>query len=329
MAETKPRVLIVDDDVQLLAALGRLLSRKGFDVDVAAGGDAGIAQLTNCPFDIIITDIKMPHIDGHEVLRAAKRRCPDAEVVMLTGYGTVESAVQAMRDGAFDYLTKPPEPDELLITLDRIIKFKGIVRENIELKAALAERSGAFGMIGTHPTMRAIYDLIEAVARRDTTVLICGESGTGKELVARAIHDRSARAKGPFVVVNCAALAGELLENELFGHEKGAFTDATERSLGKFEAADGGTLFLDEIGATTPTLQQKLLRFLQDRCFERVGAVETISVDVRVVAATNSDLQALMAAGQFREDLYYRLNVVRIDVPPLRDRRSDIPALVH
>jgi DNA-binding NtrC family response regulator len=329
MGDAKPRVLIVDDDVQLLAALGRLLSHKGYAVDVADGGDAGIQQLADCPYDIIITDIKMPHIDGHEVLRAARRRCPNAEVVMLTGYGTVESAVQAMREGAFDYLTKPPEPDELLITLGRILDFKGLVRENIELKEALAKRPAAFGMVGSHPKMRAVYDLIEAVSRRDTTVLICGESGTGKELVARAIHDRSARASKPFVVVNCAALAGELLENELFGHEKGAFTDATQRRLGKFEAADGGTLFLDEIGATTPTLQQKLLRFLQDRCFERVGAVETLTVDVRVVAATNSDLRAMMASGRFREDLYYRLDVLRIDVPALRERRGDIPALVH
>lgn len=324
-----PSILLVDDDEQLLAALSRLLRRRGYRVDTATGAGAAVPMLSAGRYDIVVSDIRMPEMDGHELLRIARRECPNAEIIMLTGYGTIESAVQAMRDGAFDYLTKPPNPDELLLTLKRIEELRGLRERNLALQRELSGREASAELIGEHPVMVALYDLIRAVAQRDVTALICGESGSGKELIARAIHRGSRRSEGPFVVVNCAALAGELLENELFGHEKGAFTDATERAAGKLEVADGGTVFLDEVGAMGEPLQQRFLRFLEDRRVERLGGTRSIEVDVRVVAATNSDLEEMIAQRRFRDDLYYRLNVVRIDAPPLRDHRSDIPALAH
>lgn len=329
-------VLLVDDDRELLTALGRLLTRRGYQVLTAENGDAAVRRLEEAPVDVVITDIRMPGMDGHELLRHSKRLQPEAEVILLTGYGTVESAVRAMKEGAYDYLAKPPNPEELLILLQRILETKGLRQQNqrlqAQLEAHLREHHGPEvfeGMVGQHPAMREVFQLIEAVAPRTTTVLLVGESGVGKELAARAIHRRSPRRKGPFIVVNCAALPDPLLEAELFGYEPGAFTDARERRIGKFEAAHGGTLFLDEVASMSPLLQQKLLRVLEERMVERLGSHQPIPVDLRIVAATNRDLKAMVRMGAFREDLYYRLNVLTLRIPPLRERRSDIPLLVE
>lgn len=322
----------MDDDVDLLQTLSRLLTRRGYEVVAAENGEAALqtVQETSAqrPLDVIISDIKMPKMDGIELLRQAKAATPDTEVIMLTGYGTVETAVSAMKGGAYDYLTKPPDPDELLLMLKRIMQTRRL-RERHEAMQHELSTAARGEMEGEHPAMQEVYKMIDRVAESDVNVLIVGETGTGKELVAKAIHRRSGRAKYPFVVVNCAAVPHELLEVELFGNERGAFTDARERRYGKFEAAHHGTLFLDEVGTMSLGLQQRLLRVTETKSFERVGGTETIEVDVRIVSATNADLLELVRRRAFREDLYYRLNTVTIHLPPLRERASDIPLLAR
>lgn len=327
------RVLIVDDDVDLLQTLSRLLTRRGYEVVAAENGEAALQTVQEVsakqPFDVIISDVKMPKMDGIELLRQAKAAAPDTEMILLTGYGTIETAVSAMKNGAYDYLTKPPNPDELLLTLKRITETRRLREMNVALRHELSAAVERVGLVGEHPAMRRVYEMIDRVAESDVNVLIVGETGTGKELVARAIHQRSTRAKYPFIVVNCAAMPHELLEVELFGNERGAFTDARERRYGKFEVAHRGTLFLDEVGTMSLGLQQRLLRVTETKSFERVGGTETIEVDVRIVSATNADLLELVKQRTFREDLYYRLNTVTIHLPPLRERASDIPLLAQ
>jgi len=323
------RVLVVEDDATMRGTLVQLLATKGYDVDVASSGIAGAALVEERSYDVVLSDVRMPDLDGLQLLRIVKEVEPRTAVVMLTGYGTIESAVQAIRDGAYHYMTKPFHPEEIFALLHRIEELKGLRQANEELRQQLAERLAGVDMVGTHPSMLRVSQLVEAVAAHDTTVLVTGESGTGKELVARAIHQRSARAERELAIVDCTTLASELLENELFGHEPGAFTDAGEATEGKLQAADGGTVFLDEIGSLDPRLQQKLLRFLQEHQFTKLGSSKPIRVDVRVIAATNADLEAQVQAGQFRQDLYYRLNVLHLHLPPLRERRSDIPALAR
>lgn len=313
----------------MLQMLNRMLGRRGYEVETAEDGAEALEKLEKLPTDVIISDVKMPKMDGLELLKRAKARYPDVELILLTGYGTIESAVDAMKQGAYDYITKPPNPDEILLTIKRITENRQLKDMNRALLRELSASAEDIGMVGDHPTMVEVYRMIERVAATDSTVLIYGESGTGKELVAKAIHARSNRAKYPFVVVNCAAISPELLENELFGHERGAYTDARDKRLGKFEVAHRGTLFMDEIGTMSHALQQRLLRAVEDKSFERVGGTETINVDVRIVAATNADLMGMVRDKTFREDLYYRLDVVRIDLPPLRERPSDIPPLAH
>jgi DNA-binding NtrC family response regulator len=325
------RILIVDDDVDLLQTLSRLLTRRGYEVAAAENGVAALKVLeaSEQPFDVIISDVRMPQMDGMELLRHAKTVAPETEMILLTGYGTIETAVSAMKSGAYDYLTKPPNPDELLLTLERITETRRLREMNEALRRELSAALDHAGMIGEHASMQRVYEMIERVAESDVNVLIVGETGTGKELVAKAIHQRSTRAKHPFIVVNCAAMPHELLEVELFGNERGAYTDARERRYGKFEVAHRGTLFLDEIGTMSLALQQRLLRATETKSFERVGGTETIEVDVRIISATNAELTELVKEKTFREDLYYRLNTVTIPLPPLRDHASDVPLLAQ
>jgi DNA-binding NtrC family response regulator len=323
----KLNVLLVDDDADMLSMLSKLLSRKGYAVETASSGTTALTKLKKSSFEVVISDVRMPKMDGVALLERVKERTPRTAVVLLTGYGTIETAVDAMKKGAYDYITKPPNPDEILLMLEKLKEAQRLIDINEALTRELTGSVEDDGIVGEHPTMQELNKLIERVARSDSTVLIRGESGTGKELVARSIHLHSPRARFPFIVVNCAAMSSELLENELFGHERGAYTDARERRLGKFEVAHRGTIFLDEIGAMSTGLQQSLLRVLQEKSFERVGGTMTVEVDVRVVAATNADMEELVKQRQFRDDLYYRLNVVRIDAPPLRQRLSDVPAL--
>lgn len=320
-------VLLVDDDADMLTMLQRVLTRKGYAVDTAGNGSAALTKMKKKKYDVVISDVRMPKLDGMALLERVKQQSENTAVVLLTGYGTIETAVDAMKKGAYDYITKPPNPDEILLMLEKLSEAKRLVEINEALTRELSGAAGEDGIVGEHPSMVELRRLIERVARADSTVLVRGESGTGKELVARAIHLHSPRARFPFIVVNCAAMSSELLENELFGHERGAYTDARERRLGKFEVAHRGTVFLDEIGAMSVGLQQSLLRVLQEKSFERVGGTHSVEVDVRVVAATNADMEELVRQHQFRDDLYYRLNVVRIDVPPLRERLSDVPLL--
>jgi len=323
----KLNVLLVDDDADMLSMLSKLLSRRGYAVETASSATTALAKLKKSSFEVVISDVRMPKMDGVALLEKVKERTPRTAVVLLTGYGTIETAVNAMKKGAYDYITKPPNPDEILLMLKKLREAQRLMDVNEALARELTGSVDDDGIVGEHPTMQELNKLIERVARADSTVLIRGESGTGKELVARSIHLHSPRARFPFIVVNCAAMSSELLENELFGHERGAYTDARERRLGKFEVAHRGTIFLDEIGAMSTGLQQSLLRVLQEKSFERVGGTMTVEVDVRVVAATNADMEELVKLRQFRDDLYYRLNVVRIDAPPLRHRLSDVPAL--
>ncbi len=280
-------------------------------------------------YDLIVTDLKMPGLDGMQVLKYVQENSPESICIILTGYGTVKNAVEAIKLGAFDYLTKPIKLDEILITLKRAIEYRNLRRENINLKNQLRKKYRFENIIGDNEKMQKIFEVIEKVADSDSTILILGESGTGKELIAKAIHYNSYRREGPFIPVNCAAIPSELLESELFGHEKGAFTNAIRTRIGRFELANGGTIFLDEIGDMSPVLQSKLLRVLQDRQFERIGGIKTIKTDIRVIAATHQDLKLAVEQKRFREDLYYRLNVIPIHLPPLRERKSDIPLLAH
>ena len=321
-------ILIVDDEPNYQIVLAELLKDEGYEVFTADSGTAGLPIVYSTDLDLVISDMKMPGMDGIEFLAKIKEYNRELPVILITAYAEVEKAVEAMRLGAFTYLAKPFSNQQLLASVTKAIEHYGLVREIRRLRAEATPRSGFGGMIGKSPSMRAVYQLIEKVAPAPSSVLITGESGTGKELVARAIHNHSPRKDSPFISVNCAALSEHLLESELFGHEKGAFTDAVVMRKGRFELADTGTLFLDEIGEMPQQLQAKLLRVLQDKSFERVGGAVTQNVDVRILAATNKDLKDEVDKGHFREDLYYRLNVIHIHLTPLRERVDDIPSLV-
>ena len=321
-------ILIVDDEPNYQIILGELLRDEGYEVFTADNGTAALPIIRDTDLDLVLSDMKMPGMDGIELMKKIKEFNRDLPVILITAFAEVEKAVEAMHLGAFTYLAKPFSNEQLLASVRKAIEHYQLVREIKRLRREIVPSSGFEGMIGKNPAMLAVYQLIEKVAPTPSSVLITGESGTGKELVARAIHNLSPRREAPFIPVNCAALSDTLLESELFGHEKGAFTDAVSMRKGRFEMADGGTLFLDEIGEMSPTLQAKLLRILQERSFERVGGNETLAVDVRILAATNRDLKDEVEQGRFREDLYYRLNVIHIHLPPLRERVDDIPALV-
>jgi DNA-binding NtrC family response regulator len=318
----------VDDEVNARTALAELLREEGFEVEMAADAFKALGKHETFEPHVTVTDLKMPGMDGIELVTKLRAADELAEVIVMTAFGDVDTAVAAMRAGAADYLTKPLNFDELLVVLDKVLANRALVREARQLRERVRDRVAPHNIIGNAPPMQRVFEIIDQVAPSRATVLITGESGTGKELVANAIHQRSPRAGGPFVKLHCAALAESLLESELFGHERGAFTGAAARKDGRFSLADGGTLFLDEIGEISPAIQVKLLRFLQEHEFERVGGTQTIRVDVRVIAATNRNLQDEIAKGRFREDLYYRLNVVSLEMPALRERRADIPALV-
>jgi two-component system response regulator HydG len=327
-------ILIIDDNDTIREGLAHTIRKMGHSALVAASGAAGLATLKERgDVDFVVTDLKMEGMDGVEVLRQVTAFDADAVTMIITAFGTVETAVEAMKLGAFDFLTKPFAPEVVRLKVERALELRAIRRARARVEAQCdylrseTERRYA-DLVGDAPAMRAIHATLAKIAPTESSVFIFGESGTGKELVARAIHARSRRVGGPFIKVNCGALTDTLLESELFGHERGAFTGAIKRKLGRFELADGGTLFLDEIGDVTPAMQLKLLRALQEKEFERVGGEQTLKVDVRVLSATNKDLKAAVAAGRFREDLYYRLHVVPITLPPLRERRDDIPLLV-
>jgi two-component system response regulator HydG len=322
-------VLVADDDPGLRESLERTLTREGYTVAVAPDGRAALERLQGGGIDLVVTDLKMPGLSGLELLRAAKGLAPDVAVILLTAFGTVEEAVRAMKEGAYDFLTKPFRREQLLKLVDKALERRDLIKTNRELQQQLDVLRGRGKAIGVSAPFRQMMTLVEQVADSEATVLIQGESGAGKELVARAIHDGSRRRQGPFVAVNCAALPETLLESELFGYEKGAFTGAAGRKEGRFELADGGTLFLDEVADLSPVTQPKILRVLQEGEFERLGGTRTLRVDVRIVTATNRDLAQMVKEKKFREDLFYRLNVITITVPPLRDRREDIQPLAQ
>ena len=321
-------ILIVDDEPNYQIVLSEILKDEGYEVFTANSGLAGLPIVYSTDLDLVLSDMKMPGMDGIAFLEKIKEYNKELPVILITAYAEVEKAVEAMRLGAFTYLAKPFSNQQLLASVRKAIEHYGLIREIRRLRDEATPRSGFGGMIGKSPAMRAVYQLIEKVAPTPSSVLITGESGTGKELVARAVHNHSPRKDAPFISVNCAALSEHLLESELFGHERGAFTDAVTMRKGRFELADTGTLFLDEVGEMPPQLQAKLLRVLQDKSFERVGGNTTLHVDVRILAATNKDLKDEVDKGHFREDLYYRLNVIHIHLAPLRERVDDIPALV-
>jgi len=322
------RILVVDDEKSLLIALRGLLSREGYQVETASSGEEALRRIETGSFHLVITDLAMEGIDGMQVLERARVVDPDLAVVMITAHGSEKTAVQAMKLGARDYIPKPFDNDELRVIVRRVMEGVLLRRDHRRLLEQVSGHYGFERIVGVSPVMRRVFETIDRIADTDVTVLIRGESGTGKELVANALHYRSPRRARPFVKMNCAALSRELVESELFGHERGAFTGAIARREGKFEAADGGTLLLDECGDMPLETQAKLLRALQEKEFERVGGNQAIRVDVRVLAATNQDLEAAVRAGRFREDLYYRLKVVDLVIPPLSERREDIPLLV-
>jgi two-component system, NtrC family, response regulator AtoC len=323
------RVLVVDDEEIVRESLAGWLRNDGHVVGAAADGAAGIALLRAEPWAVVLLDLKMPGMDGLQVLEEARKLRPEATYVVMTAYATVDTAVAAMKLGAFDYLVKPFDPEEVSILVRRVASQQALVRENQELRRALKRELGFHDLVSRSAAMQRMFELASVAAKSSSTILVLGESGSGKEVLARAIHAESPRAGGPFVAISCAALTETLLESELFGHEKGAFTGAVARRKGKFEAAHGGTLFLDEVGDIGPKLQLDLLRVLEERRVQRVGGNEPIDVDVRVVAATNRDLARAVREGHFREELYYRLNVIPITLPPLRERKEDIPLLVQ
>ena len=322
------RILVVDDEKAMLLALRGVLGREGYQVDTASSGEEAIRLVETGKFHVVITDLSLRGVTGMQVLEHARHVDPDVAVIMVTAYGSEKIAVQAMKLGAADYVPKPFDNDELRAVVRKVVEHALLRREHRRL---LEEVQGTYGfeqIVGRAPAMRRVFDVIEKVADADVTVLVRGESGTGKELVARALHYRSPRRHRPLVAMNCAALSRELVESELFGHERGAFTGAVARREGKFEAADGGTLFLDEVGDMPLETQAKLLRAIQEKSFERVGGNAPIAVDVRLIAATHHDLEAAVREGRFREDLYYRLKVVEVVLPPLRERREDVPLLI-
>jgi len=323
-----PRILVVDDDADIRETMVTLLSMNDYNVTAVADGQSAIDEVNREKYNIVITDLMMPKMSGIDVIKNLKGIDPDLQCIVITGYATVSTAVDAMKAGAYDYLMKPFNGSEVLMLLKRVMELQDLQVENSQLKRNLQHRYDYENLIGSSEGIQKVCSLIEKVAETDSTILILGESGTGKELVARTIHYNSPRKNKPLIPINCGAIPETLLESELFGHEKGAFTGASTTRIGRFELADGGTLFLDEIGDMSPTLQVKLLRVLQQREFERVGGVKTIKVDVRIIAATNIDLEHAVNEGKFREDLYYRLNVIPVVVPPLRERKDDIPLLM-
>jgi DNA-binding NtrC family response regulator len=321
------RILIVDDESNARAALSEILREEGYATDTAADGFKALGKLDEFGPDVILTDLKMPGLDGIAFMEKARTAAPGAVFVVMTAFGTISSAVDAMKKGAENYLLKPLDPEALGVVVERAMEKAKLVQEARRLRDRLRERNAVSHIVSSDPKMHAVLELVSQVGPSKASVLLTGESGTGKELIAEAIHLASPRAKAPFVRLHCAALSESLLESELFGHERGAFTGAIARREGRFKQADGGTLLLDEIGEIPPAVQVKLLRFLQEKAFERVGGNETLRVDVRVIAATNRDLRAEIRRGAFREDLFYRLNVVTVDLPPLRERRGDIAPL--
>lgn len=324
-----PRILVVDDDATACAVLAEVLMKAGYAVESAGGGAEAVEKGQQVPVDLVLTDIKMPDMDGMAVLKRFRELSPETPVILLTAFGAMESAIEAIKCGAYDYISKPFKKDDVLLTIGRALDQRRLLYENMRYRQALRDRYQFSNIIGSSQAMLEVYKLVARVADGRSTVLLQGESGTGKELIARAIHYNGPRANAPFVAVNCAALTESLLESELFGHEKGAFTGATAVKRGLFEEAGGGTILLDEVGDMSPVLQAKLLRVLQEQEIRRVGGDKSIPVDVRVLASTHRDLWSMVRKQQFREDLYYRLNVVTITLPPLRDRRDDIPMLAY
>ena len=327
MAETK--ILVVDDESKIREQFSEFLQHEGFEVDTAENGEIAINVLEQDFYDVVIIDLNMPRVDGMTVLKHLVDNTSDSIGIILTGYATIRNAVEAMKAGAFDYLAKPVKVEEVLIVIKRSLELRDLRRENLALKKQLKKKYKFENFIGDSLQMNKVFRIIEKVADTGSTILILGESGTGKELVARAIHYHSWRRDKPLIPVNCGAIPEELLESELFGHEKGAFTNAIRTRIGRFELANGGTIFLDEVAEMSPHLQVKLLRVLQEQEFERLGSAKTIKCDVRILAATNKDLEKRVQEDLFREDLYYRLKVIPIEIPPLREHRSDIPLLVH
>ncbi len=328
-AQRPARVLVVDDEQSMRDLLAIVLRREGYEVVTAEDGQSGIATLERGPIDLLICDIKMPDMNGVDVLRAAKTIDQDIVAMMITAFASTETAVEAMRLGACDYLSKPFDVDELKMKVREKLESRDLRHENVLLKRALGARYEFSNIIGRSAPMLAVFKLVQTIARTTSTVLVTGESGTGKELVARAIHFNSLRRDRPFVALNCAALPDTLLESELFGHMRGAFTGADSNKKGLIEQAEKGTIFLDEIGEMSPSVQVKVLRVLQDHRFRRLGGLEEIEADIRIIAATNQDLAKMVTEGRFREDLFYRINVIPIHLPPLRDRQEDIPLLAE
>jgi DNA-binding NtrC family response regulator len=325
----KTKILIVDDELIMRESLGGWLERDGHDIETVASGEEALEILKDMRFDILLVDIKMEGMSGLDVLRHVRETDPDVAVVMITAYGSISTAIEAMKNGAYEYLLKPFDPNELGVLIEKIVEHQAQARENLFLKEQYKDRTRLESMIGQSRPMQELFDLIQDVAPTDSTVLITGETGTGKGLAAKAIHTNSPRCEGPFVIVNCGALPEHLLESELFGYQKGAFTDAKTTKKGRLELAHGGTLFLDEIGEISMRMQIDLLRVLEDRVFYRVGGTQPIEADFRIIAATNKNLDSAIKEGTFRQDLYYRLNVISFEMPPLRDRKEDIPLLAE
>ncbi len=326
---TKPHLLVVDDDRHVLESMAEWLRGQGYELDASPGYADALERLRGRNFELVLADVRLRDGDGFDLLEQCRRNWPAAQVILMTGYGTPDGAIEAIHAGAFDYVTKPLIGDELRMAIERALSQRSVQRENDNLRAQLDRRYGMDNIVGRDPRMLKVFEMIASVADTRATVLVTGESGTGKSMIARAIHRRSGRAKGPFVEVACGALPETLLESELFGHVAGAFTGAAGEKMGKFLQADGGTIFLDEIGTASPAMQVKLLRVLQELKFEQVGGNKTFEVDVRVVLATNEELARAVAEGRFRQDLYYRINVINIELPPLRTRPSDVLLLAH
>jgi two-component system, NtrC family, response regulator PilR len=327
-ADAPPHVLFADDEQSLRGLMAERLGERGFDVVEAESGERALELLNQFAFDVVITDLRMPGVDGTHVIEVARQRYPGIVIIVITGYGTVKDAVDAIKRGATDFIAKPFQFDELMHVLRKALEQRRLTSENAYLRSQLEERYAFGGVLGKSRPVQKLFQLLETVAPSNSTILVTGETGTGKEVVARAIHHNSPRRNNRFVALNCSAIPETLLEAELFGHVRGAFTGAVGARQGRFEQAHKGTLFLDEVGTMSTALQMKLLRALQEREFERIGDTQTTKVDVRVIAATNSDLGKMVSEGLFREDLYYRLNVIPVHIPPLRERREDIPLLV-
>ncbi|MDI3280399.1 MAG: sigma-54 dependent transcriptional regulator [Bacillota bacterium] len=325
----KRHLLVVDDELNLARLMAKVLTEEGYEVSVATTGESGLALAMELVPEVVLLDLKLPDLDGMALLRALKERLPETMVVMVTAHGTIQLAVEAMRQGAEDFITKPFTHDQLRLVVHKVLEKRRLAEENFYLREQLESRFGLENLVGQSPAMQKVFFLIRRAAQTNARVLILGESGTGKELVARAIHKLSARREGPFIPMNCAAIPETLLESELFGYERGAFTGAMGRHIGRFEAANGGTLFLDEIGEMPLGMQVKLLRVLQEGEVQRLGGNRPVRVDVRVIAATNLDLEKALAEGKLREDLYFRLNVIQIKLPPLRERKEDLELLVE